>query len=101
VFSRISSSHFASRERPILWNGKSVTELADHVLPALTAAMSLLGKQAMAEADNFRNTILVAIEAAQTHQDKPSPIMTEMTRKITAALDAASATPEVAAAQGA
>lgn len=97
MFSRISSSHFASRERPILWNGKSVTELADHVLPA----MSLLGKQAMAEADNFRNTILVAIEAAQTHQDKPSPIMTEMTRKITAALDAASATPEVAAAQGA
>lgn len=67
---------------------KSVAELADHVLPALTAAMSLLDKQAPDEADNFRNTVLVAIEAAQTHQAQPNPAMADMNRKITAALDA-------------
>ncbi|MEU7901174.1 hypothetical protein AB0B45_51170, partial [Nonomuraea sp. NPDC049152] len=65
-------------------------ELADQVLPALTAAMSLLKKQAPAEADNFRGTVIVAIEAAAgTHQGEPSPTMAEMARKITAALDAA------------
>ncbi|MGN9841322.1 hypothetical protein ACTMTI_24655 [Nonomuraea sp. H19] len=70
--------------------GKSVAELADQVLPALTAAMSLLKQQAPAEADNFRNTVIVAIEAAaQTQKGEPSPTMTEMARKITEALDAA------------
>jgi D-alanyl-D-alanine carboxypeptidase len=72
-------------------SGKSVAEIADHVLPALTAAMNLLRKQAPTEADNSRSTILVAIEAAQIPQGQPSPTMAEMTRKITAALDAASA----------
>ncbi|MGW6376052.1 hypothetical protein ACWFRB_08300 [Rhodococcus sp. NPDC055112] len=70
-------------------NGKSVAELADHVLPALTASMGLLEKQAPAEAENFRSTIIVTIEAAQIHQGEPSPTMTEMARKITGALDAA------------
>jgi hypothetical protein len=51
--------------------------------------MSLLQKQAPAEADNFRSTVIIAIEAAQIHQGAPSPTMAEMTRKITAALDAA------------
>ncbi|MEU7001659.1 hypothetical protein [Nonomuraea sp. NPDC046570] len=70
--------------------GKSVAELADQVLPALTAAMNLLKQQAPAEADNFRSTIIVAIEAAaRTHQGEPSPTMADMMRKITAALDAA------------
>ncbi|MEU4548388.1 hypothetical protein [Nonomuraea dietziae] len=70
--------------------GKSVAELADQVLPALTAAMSLLKKQTPAEADNFRRTVIVAIEAAaRTHKGEPSPTMTEMARKITEALDAA------------
>jgi hypothetical protein len=70
--------------------GKSVAELADVVLPALTAAMSLLKQQAPAEADNFRNTVIVAIEAsARTQNGEPSPTMTEMARKITTALDAA------------
>ncbi|MFC4010618.1 hypothetical protein ACFOY2_25550 [Nonomuraea purpurea] len=68
-------------------NGKSVAELADHVLPALTAAMSLLKKQAPAEAGNFRSTVIVAIEAAA--QGEPGPTMADMIRKITAALDAA------------
>ncbi|MEV4159982.1 hypothetical protein [Nonomuraea dietziae] len=70
--------------------GKSVAELADQVLPALTEAMSLLTKQAPSEADNFRRTVIVAIEAAaQTHKGQPSPTMAEMARKITEALDAA------------
>ncbi|HUR05750.1 MAG TPA: hypothetical protein VM347_24615 [Nonomuraea sp.] len=70
--------------------GKTVAELADQVLPALTAAMSLLNQQAPAEADNFRRTVIVAIEAAgQIHKGEPSPTMAEMARKITEALDAA------------
>ncbi|MEU4228515.1 hypothetical protein AB0F17_29840 [Nonomuraea sp. NPDC026600] len=75
--------------RDVKW-GKSVADLADQVLPALTAAMSLLKQQDPAEAGNFRSTVTVAIEAAaQTHQGQPSPTMTEMARKITEALDAA------------
>ncbi|MGW0805789.1 hypothetical protein ACWD0F_22315, partial [Nonomuraea sp. NPDC002799] len=64
-----------------------VAAIADHVLPALTAAMSLLGKQDPAEAGNFRRTVLVAVEAAT--QGRPSPTLAEMARKITEALDAA------------
>jgi hypothetical protein len=71
-------------------NGKSVAEIADRVLPALTQAMSVLKKQAPAEADNFRRTVTVAIEAAtRAHQGEPTPTVAEMTRKITEALDAA------------
>ncbi|GAA4596245.1 hypothetical protein GCM10023194_67950 [Planotetraspora phitsanulokensis] len=71
-------------------DSKSVAAIADQVLPALTAAMSLLNKQDPAEADNFRSTVIVAVEAAaRTHQGQPSPTLAEMTRKITAALDAA------------
>jgi hypothetical protein len=71
-------------------DSKSVAAIADQVLPALTASMSLLKKQDPAEADNFRSTVLVAVEAAvQTHQGQPSPTLTDMNRKITAALHAA------------
>nr|WSY54403.1 hypothetical protein OG999_32560 [Streptomyces sp. NBC_00886] len=71
-------------------NGKSVAEIADQVLPALTTAMSLLKKQDPAEADNFRSTVLVATEAAvRPKKGEPSPAMVEMVRKITGALDAA------------
>ncbi|WP_280293860.1 hypothetical protein [Nocardia abscessus] len=80
----------AAKSKDIHLNGKSVAELADQVLPALTAAMSLLAKQDRAEADNFRSTVLVAVGAAtRTHQGETSPTLAEMTRKITAALDAA------------
>ncbi|MFI7130135.1 hypothetical protein ACIBQ1_30885 [Nonomuraea sp. NPDC050153] len=80
----------AAKTKDINLNGKSVAELADHVLPALTAAVSLLKQQAPAEADNFRSTVLVAVEAAaRTHQGEPSPTLAEMIRKITGALDAA------------
>ncbi|MFI9510763.1 hypothetical protein [Nocardia sp. NPDC052566] len=77
----------AERSTGVKLVGKSVAELADQVFPALTAAVALLGEQAPAEADNFRNTVLVAIDAAQIHQSTPA--MVEMARKITAALDAA------------
>ena len=70
--------------------GKTVAELADQVLPALTAAISLLKQQDPAEADNFRSTVVVAIDAAaHTSQGQPSPTLTDMARKITEALDAA------------
>ncbi|MEV1169902.1 serine hydrolase domain-containing protein [Nonomuraea sp. NPDC049784] len=79
-------------------NSKSTAALADQVLPALTAAMSLLKKQAPEEADNFRRTVIVAVEAAnQPQKGEPSPTMAEMARKITEALDAAPATPGAAA----
>ncbi|MFG3440177.1 hypothetical protein ACGF0J_23260 [Nonomuraea sp. NPDC047897] len=77
----------AAKSKDINLYGKSVAELADHVLPALTAAMSLLKEQAPAEAGDFRGTVLVAVETAA--QDQPSPTTADMARKITEALDAA------------
>ncbi|WP_406043374.1 hypothetical protein OG799_04510 [Micromonospora sp. NBC_00898] len=79
-------------------DGKSVAELADRVLPALTEAMRLLEEQAPAEAGNFRRTVVVALEAAvRTRRGEPGPTVAEMTHKIIGALDAAAATPEVTA----
>ncbi|MFC5835820.1 hypothetical protein [Nonomuraea insulae] len=78
----------AEKSKPVKLKGKSVAGIADHVLPALTEAMSLLKKQDPAEADNFRGTVILAIETA-THRGESSPIMADMVRKITAALDAA------------
>ncbi|MEU4997057.1 hypothetical protein [Streptomyces sp. NPDC021622] len=70
--------------------GTSVAELADNVFPALTAATALLEKQDPAQADNFRGIITIALEtAAQARKGGPSPTMTDMSHKITAALDAA------------
>ncbi|MEU2103421.1 hypothetical protein [Nocardia sp. NPDC019255] len=70
--------------------GHVLAELADHVLPALTAAMRLLQQRDPAEADNFRSTVLVAVDAAAgTRKGAPSPVLAEMARKITAAIDAA------------
>ncbi|GGV36805.1 hypothetical protein [Streptomyces spectabilis] len=70
-------------------NRKSVAELADLVLPALTASVRLLKKQDPAEADNYRDTVLVALEAAaRADRGEPGPALAEMLRKITEALDA-------------
>lgn len=80
----------AAKSRDIDLKGKTVADLADQVLPALTAATSLLRAQDPVEAANFRGTVLVAVEAAaRSHQGTPGPVLTEMTRKIIAALDAA------------
>jgi hypothetical protein len=71
-------------------SASSTAELADRVLPALTASVELLKKQAPQEADNFRSTVLVAVEAAAgAGQGGPGPALDAMTRKITNALDAA------------
>ncbi|MGW0809673.1 serine hydrolase domain-containing protein [Nonomuraea sp. NPDC002799] len=91
----------AAKAKDIELKGKSVAELADRVLPALTAAMRLLGEQAPAEAGNFRNTVLLAVEAAQVSPDDPGTITAAMARKITAVLDAAEVPPaDCAAAAG-
>ncbi|MEV2225085.1 hypothetical protein AB0E01_35195 [Nocardia vinacea] len=80
----------AAKSKDIHLPGKSVAELADQVLPDLTAAMSLLGTQHPGEADNFRDTVLVAVEAAAgSRKGESSPAVAAMARKITAALHAA------------
>ncbi|MEV4177198.1 serine hydrolase domain-containing protein [Nonomuraea sp. NPDC049709] len=90
----------AANAEDIELQGKTVAELADQVLPALTAAMNLLGGQAPAEAGNFRGTILLAIEAAQARPDQAGTTTAAMARKITAALDAAALDAAGAAAAG-
>ncbi|AQZ67746.1 D-alanyl-D-alanine carboxypeptidase [[Actinomadura] parvosata subsp. kistnae] len=80
----------AAKTRDIDLYGKSVAELADRVLPALTQSITLLNRQDPAEADNFRGIVLTAIEAAtQVHQGRPGPVLTDMIAKIAGALDAA------------
>ncbi|WP_433759606.1 hypothetical protein [Nocardia sp. CA-135398] len=79
----------AAKSKDIHLHGKSVAELADQVLPSLTAAMRLLGTQHPEEVDNFRDTVLVAVEAAAGFgKGEPGPVVAAMARKITAALDA-------------
>lgn len=71
-------------------DGKTVAELADQVLPALTAAMTLLKKQDPAEAENFRGVVGIALEAGvRGRKGEPGPAVAEMLRKIEGALDAA------------
>ncbi|MFG2071578.1 hypothetical protein [Nonomuraea maritima] len=80
----------AEKSKGMDLNGTSVAALADRVLPALTAAMTVLKEQDPAEADNFRRTVVIAVEAAgRAHQGEPGPVMAETARKITEALDAA------------
>ncbi|WP_440085896.1 serine hydrolase domain-containing protein [Streptosporangium sp. LJ11] len=76
--------------------GKTVAELADQVLPALTQSVSLLQQRDPDEAADFRRTVLVAVEAST--RGEAGPAMAEMARKITAALDAASVSPGTVAA---
>ncbi|MCC3313659.1 hypothetical protein [Nocardia africana] len=75
----------AAKSKDVKLAGKSVAELADRVLPALTAAVALLEQSDPAEADNFRTTVRVAIEAA-TADVRAGPVTAEMIRKITAAM---------------
>ncbi|WP_245553541.1 serine hydrolase domain-containing protein [Nocardia veterana] len=75
----------SAKSSDIVLVGKTVAALADQVLPALTAAVNLLTAQDPAEAANFRDTVLTAVEAAAT---EPGPATAAMVGKITAALDA-------------
>jgi D-alanyl-D-alanine carboxypeptidase len=77
----------AAKSKDIDLKGRTVAELADQVLPALTAAVHLLADQDPGEADNFRRTVLIAVDAAgRSRKGEPGPVTVEMTRKITAAL---------------
>ncbi|MEV0647968.1 hypothetical protein AB0I28_22150 [Phytomonospora sp. NPDC050363] len=63
---------------------KSGAVLADQVFPALAASVTLLDAHDPAEADNFRATIAVALDAAaRAGSSVPSAPLTEMIRKIT------------------
>lgn len=80
----------AGRTSDVKLHGSSVAALADQVFPALTAAMSLLGEEDPAQAAAFRDTVLLAVEAAaHARRGGPGPVVAEMARKITQALDAA------------
>ncbi|MEV6068389.1 hypothetical protein AB0L82_17695 [Nocardia sp. NPDC052001] len=79
----------SAKSRDIVLPGKTVAEFAEHVFPNLTAAMAILERQSPAEADNFRSTVLVAVEAAvHSRKGAPSPVVNAMARKIADALDA-------------
>jgi len=79
----------ADKKAGVYLAATSVSGLGEQVLPALTAAMALLRAQAPAEADNFRATVLVAVEAAvRTQWGEPNPAVAEATRSIVEALDA-------------
>ncbi|WBB70119.1 serine hydrolase domain-containing protein [Micromonospora sp. WMMD812] len=77
-----------AKTKDIDLTGKTVAELADRVLPALTAAVELLGERSPTVVDDFRRTVLLAVETAQGV--KPGVTAAETARKITAALDAGS-----------
>ncbi|GLZ77979.1 hypothetical protein Afil01_27860 [Actinorhabdospora filicis] len=77
----------AEKSGSVKLSTKSVAALADQVLPALAESMALLGGQDTAEAANFRDTVLLALEAA-IGKDEPGPAVREMNRKITEALAA-------------
>lgn len=80
----------AAKTKDFKLDHKSAAALAEQVLPALSESVALLNAQDPAEAENFRSTVTVAVEAAtRAHKGEPSPTMAEMTRKIAAALDVA------------
>ncbi|MEU5871727.1 hypothetical protein AB0A73_09225 [Glycomyces sp. NPDC047369] len=81
--------HVVASAKGAKLKGKSTAALADEVFPALTASVKLLEAQDPAEAENFRSTIAVVIEAAErAHKGAPSPTLAEMARKINEALAA-------------
>ena len=78
-----------AKAKDLKFPGKSAAAIADQVLPAITESVQLLEAQDPAEAENFRSTITVVLEAAtRAHKGAPSPVMAEMTRKINEALNA-------------
>ncbi|NUS90828.1 MAG: hypothetical protein HOQ36_00215 [Nocardia sp.] len=80
----------SAKSKDVNLKGRTVAELADQVLPALTAAVNLLENQDPGEAENFRRTVLVAVDAAdRSRKGEPGSVTAAMTRKITAALQPA------------
>ncbi|GLZ81331.1 hypothetical protein Afil01_61380 [Actinorhabdospora filicis] len=79
----------AKKTRDLKFDHRNSAALADQVLPALTASVALLKAQDPAEAENFRATVLTAVEAATRGSKKGvTPPLAAMTGKITAALSA-------------
>jgi len=66
--------------------GRSAAEIADEVLPALTATVAALDATDPAEADNFRTIVTTAVEQAAATGSGPNPAQTLMIDKIKAAL---------------
>ena len=73
-------------------DGRSAAEIADHVLPALTASTALLAKRDPALADDFRDIVTVAVDTAKQARGELSPALARMTDRISAALAAGSGT---------
>jgi hypothetical protein len=81
--------HIVANAKGLKLKGKSTAELADLVFPAITESVRVLEAHDPAEAENFRTTIKVVIDAAErAHKGEPSPVMAEMVRKINEALNA-------------
>lgn len=64
--------------------GKSTSEIAATVLPALSAAVGVLQAKAPAEVDSFRRIVTTALE--QSTGSNPNPAQAEMISKVKAAL---------------
>lgn len=81
--------HIVADAKGLKLKGKSTAELADQVFPAITESVRVLEAHDPAEAENFRSTIKVVIDAAnRAHKGEPSPVMADMVRKIEDALSA-------------
>ncbi|QLY33035.1 hypothetical protein H0264_13060 [Nocardia huaxiensis] len=76
----------AAKSRDIQLSGKNTAELAEQVLPALSAAVALLRAQDPAEADNFQTIVTIAVESAAYAKGQPTPAVAAMAHKISAAL---------------
>ncbi|MGX1811516.1 hypothetical protein ACWIGI_37815 [Nocardia sp. NPDC055321] len=80
----------AGKTKDIELPGRTVAALADQILPALSSAVAVLEQLDAAEAENFRATVLVAVDAALgVHHGTPSPAVVAMAGKIREALRAA------------
>ncbi|WP_067541212.1 hypothetical protein [Nocardia crassostreae] len=75
------------RPKPYL-KGRTIADIADVVLPAVTDSLRILEANAPAEVDNFRRTIATAVEAAEyCLGGQPNPAAAEIMRKIAGALE--------------
>jgi hypothetical protein len=80
----------APKKNDVKLDYSSSAALADQALPAITASVKLLKAIDPAEADNFRSTVTMAIDAAaQAGRGEISPPVNAMIGKVKAALDAA------------
>ena len=77
----------AAKKKDFTLNARSAAVLAEQVFPALAESARLLAERDAAEAENFRATVTVAVQAAAA-ASKGGPAVAEMARKVTEALSA-------------